>query len=78
MSWLRRGAGMAVVKEMTHKELRKRRFRGCLIKRPYTIEEAEARVTSALTRLTFYKCTFCDAHHMTSRVTSGDAAGEQI
>jgi hypothetical protein len=66
MSWLRRGAGVAV-REVTHKELRNRRFRGCLIKKPYTLEQAESRISGS--RLTFYKCAFCDSHHLTSRAS---------
>ena len=66
MSWLRRGPGVAV-REVPHKVLRYRRFRGCMVKKPYTLEEAEARVAGS--RLTFYKCPSCDAHHLTSRPT---------
>jgi len=80
MSYLRRGAGVAVrppsAKKLV-KKLRNWRFRSCSIKRAYTIEEAEARIASALTPLTFYKCKFCDAHHLTSRVTQPDGDGKQ-
>lgn len=70
MSWLRRGAGVAERPGPTHKQLRHWRFRGCMVKRPYTLEEAEARVAGSKVPLTFYKCRFCEAHHMTSRVGS--------
>lgn len=69
MSWLRRGHGVAVRPEPSAKKLRNSRFMGCTTKRGYTIEQAEARIASATLPLTFYKCSFCDAHHMTRQVT---------
>lgn len=66
MSYLRRAAKPGP----SAKKLRNWRFRGCLIKRAYTIEEAEARIADAVPPLTFYKCRFCDGHHVTSRVTA--------
>jgi hypothetical protein len=65
---------VAIRREPTRK-LRNWRFRGCLIKRAYTLEEAEARVANAVPPLTFYKCRFCESHHLTSRVTTPETEG---
>ena len=72
MSYLRIGTRKR--REPSAKKLRNFRFRSCLSKLAYTIEEAEARITNAALPLTFYKCRFCDGHHLTSRVTPSDAA----
>lgn len=75
VSYLRRGVGVAVAvrRAPSAKKLRNWRYCACASKRKYTIEEAEARIANALKPLTFYKCRFCDAHHLTSRVTQSDA-----
>lgn len=67
MSYLRRGAGVVIRREPTPAQMRKQRYSSCRRKVQYTIEEAEAQIASATTPLTFYKCRFCDGHHLTSR-----------